>query len=95
MAASIQNAPYRSQTDGDRREKFFIWLASRVSVTQLSELYDNHHRIDQFCLPRKLLAKPLFQIDDVRTVQKLVRPEGFPASILRVAGLTSEVKDIR
>ena len=70
MAAEIKESALHSKNEEDRKEKFFIWLAEKVSPAQLSELYDNQHRIDLFCLPRKLLTKPLFQNGDADTIQK-------------------------
>ena len=89
MAAAMNESLYRSKSDEDRKEKFFVWLAAKVSPAQLSELYDNQHRIDQFCLPRKLLEKPLFQNGDADTIQKLVKElrKSLPFKLQKNVGL--------
>lgn len=89
MAAAMNEPLYRSKSDEDRKEKFFVWLAAKVSPAQLSELYDNQHRIDQFCLPRNLLEKPLFQNGDANTIQKLVKglKKSLPFKLQKNVGL--------
>lgn len=95
MAAAMNDSFYRAKSDEDRKEKFFIWLAAKVSPALLSELYDNQHRIDQFCLPRNMLKKPLFQNGDAGTIQKLVKElrKSLPFKLQKNVGLLFSILD--
>lgn len=63
---------------------FFQWLAARVSPAQLSELYQYSAKIDQFCLPRGLLKKPMFQTDDPAVLTRALTELDRSRSFLRV-----------
>lgn len=47
---------------------FSEWLAKQVSPTQLSAIYSVFTDINDFCLKRNILKKPLFETDDLVTL---------------------------
>ena len=47
---------------------FSEWLAKKVSPAQLSAIYLVFTDINDFCLSRKILKKPLFETDDLVTL---------------------------
>ena len=46
-------------------EQFYTWLSTQVSPTMLSDLYTAFRDINDFCLERKILKKPLFETIDL------------------------------
>lgn len=52
-------------------EKFIVWLSSKVSPAQLSELYVAYKEIDDFCIRVKVLKRPLFETLDYTTARKV------------------------
>lgn len=52
-------------------EEFMVWLASKVSPAQLSELYVAYKEIDDFCIRVKVLKRPLFETLDYATARKV------------------------
>lgn len=53
------------------QEKFFSWLAERVSSAQLSDFYMVCKDIDEFCVRRHILAAPLFETTDVMIIRRI------------------------
>ena len=53
------------------KEKFFQYLAEKVSPAQLSALYDCYAEIESFCTRMKVLNTPLFETDDLDTLNKV------------------------
>ena len=53
------------------KEKFFQYLAEKVSPAQLSALYDCYGEIESFYTRMKVLDKPLFEIDDLDSLNKI------------------------
>ncbi|MCD8238624.1 MAG: hypothetical protein LUC92_04710 [Clostridiales bacterium] len=52
-------------------DSFFAWLSARVSPAQLSALYSAFTEINNYCLNKKLLTKPLFETDDIAVLMKI------------------------
>ena len=52
-------------------EKFMIWLASKVTPAQLSELYVTYREIEEFCQKTKVLTTPLFETFDYAVARKV------------------------
>lgn len=50
---------------------FSEWLAKQVSPAQLSSVYSAFTDINNFCLSKKILKKPLFETDDLVTLSKV------------------------
>ena len=53
------------------QEKFFAWLAARVSSAQLSEFYIVCRDIETFCMNKRILVAPLFDTTDFETIQSV------------------------
>ena len=61
-------------------EKYLNWLSAKVSHMQMTELYVVYSQIEEFCLSRKILKKPLFETtesDILTNVQNTVENNGF------------------
>ncbi len=59
----------------DNQDKYVAWLSQKVFPTQLSELYMMYEIIDDFCIKRKVLERPLLQTTElelVKAAQKVV-----------------------
>ena len=57
------------------KENFISWLSKRVSPAQLSELYMDYQRIDEFCAKHKVLNCSLLNItnlDEIKRVQRFI-----------------------
>ena len=53
----------------DNQDKYIAWLSQKVSPAQLSELYMMYEIIDEFCIERKVLKKPLLQTTEIEIVK--------------------------
>lgn len=53
----------------DNQDKYVAWLSQKVSPVQLSELYMMYEIIDEFCIERKVLKKPLLQTTELEIVK--------------------------
>lgn len=53
----------------DNQDKYIAWLSQKVSPAQLSELYMMYEIIDEFCVERKVLKKPLLQTTELEMVK--------------------------
>lgn len=53
----------------DNQDKYIAWLSQKVSPAQLSELYMMYEIIDEFCVERKVLKKPLLQTTELETIK--------------------------
>ena len=53
----------------DNQDKYIAWLTQKVSPAQLSELYMMYEIIDEFCIERKVLKKPLLQTTELEIVK--------------------------
>lgn len=53
----------------DNQDKYITWLSQKVSPAQLSELYMMYEIIDEFCVERKVLKKPLLQTTELEMVK--------------------------
>lgn len=61
-------------------EKYLNWLSAKVSNAQMSELYMAYSQIEEFCLSRKILKKPLFEtneLDILAKVRNTIESNGF------------------
>lgn len=64
-----------AESKQDNQDKYVAWLSQKVSPAQLSELYMMYEIIDEFCIERKVLKKPLLQtteLEIVKAVQQMV-----------------------
>lgn len=61
----LQEAMRLIDTDKSLREKYLDWLSSKGLSAQMSELYIVYAKINEFCLSRKVLKKPLFETTDM------------------------------
>lgn len=50
---------------------FFEWLATQVTVAQLSELYIAYEDINKFCQSRSIIKDLLFEITDIEELNKV------------------------
>ena len=53
------------------KDRFFEYVASKVSSTQLSAFYQCYEIIEDFCLKIKVLRAPLFETTDLDTIKKV------------------------
>lgn len=57
------------------QDKYVACLSQKVSPVQLSELYMMYEIIDEFCIERKILKKPLLQtteLEIIKTTQQII-----------------------
>ena len=54
------------------QEKFFVWLAARVSSAQLSEFYIVCKDIEYFCVSKHILTEPLFETTNTVIIQGVI-----------------------
>lgn len=54
------------------QERYYTWLATQVSPTQLSEFYMLYVEIEEFCLSRKIIKKKLFTITRLADIRKVM-----------------------
>lgn len=52
-------------------EQFLKWLSGKVSSAQLSELYMTFAPVEKFCVDRKIIKQPLFEIDDLQQLARI------------------------
>lgn len=54
------------------QEKFFAWLTTRVSSTQLSEFYIVCRDIESYCMNKHILTEPLFETTNTVVIQDVI-----------------------
>lgn len=55
------------------KEEFLAFLATQVSPAQLSAFYDCYNEIEEFVRKIKIIDRPIFEVTDVATVEKVQR----------------------
>lgn len=48
---------------------FYSWLSERTTPAQLSNIYEAFACVNEFCLQRRILARPLFETDDIKILR--------------------------
>lgn len=61
----------RGKIGMDNKKNFYKYLEEKVSPAQLSALYNSYGEIEYFCTRMKVLNKPLFETDDLDTLNKV------------------------
>lgn len=61
----------QQQTDANARSAFFEWLAQNVSPACLSDLYVAATDLETYCVNKKFLNEPIFEVSDAATIDRL------------------------
>ena len=61
----------QQQTDANARSAFFEWLARNVSPACLSDLYVAATDLETYCVNKKFLNEPIFEVSDAATIDRL------------------------
>lgn len=61
----------QQQTDANARSAFFEWLARNVSPACLSDLYVAVTDLETYCVNKKFLNEPIFEVSDAATIDRL------------------------
>lgn len=52
---------------------FYSWLSERTTPAQLSSVYESFALVSEYCLQRKILTRPLFETDDIKSLKAVQR----------------------
>jgi uncharacterized protein (UPF0305 family) len=55
------------------KDEFFKWISNKLQATQLSDSYTMCDEIEQYCLNKGILTAGLFEVTNVKTVNKVSR----------------------
>ena len=61
----LQEALMFGSANESLKEKFFEWLNKKTSAAKMSELENAFLRMEEYCLERNILKKPLFETTDL------------------------------
>ena len=61
----------QQQTDANAKSAFFEWLARNVSPACLSDLYVAVTDLETYCVNKKFLNEPIFEVSDAATIDRL------------------------
>ena len=68
----LKGARQKMQKSNSVQDEFFAWLATKVSVTKLSDFYMLYVDIESFCCSRKIIHQKLFETVDLSQVRAVL-----------------------
>lgn len=67
----LEGARQKMKKSYNVQDEFFAWLATKVSISQLSDFYILYAEIDSFCFSKKIINQKLFETVDLRQVSNI------------------------